>query len=107
MRLVTYITTSYLVAGLLISSIASIIAAIALRRLVQLDYAGSVAMRSVWFFLIFPTAYFLHVPYSESLFIAFALTSLMAERTERWWIAAVRGAFLLLARGVSLVPSPG
>jgi len=106
MRLVTYITTSYLVAGLLISSIASIIAAIALRRLVQLDYADSVAMRSVWFFLIFPTAYFLHVPYSESLFIALALTSLMAARTERWWMAGVLGAFCWMTRGVGVVLVP-
>jgi hypothetical protein len=106
MRLVTYITRSYLIAGLLISCIASVIAAIALRRLVQLDYAGSVAMRSVWFFLIFPTAYFLHVPYSESLFIALALTCLMTARTERWWIAGLLGALCWMTRGVGVVLVP-
>jgi len=106
MRLVACITRSYLVAGLLISGIASIIAAIALRRLVQLDYAASVAMRSVWFFLIFPTAYFLHVPYSESLFIALALTCLMAARTERWWIAGLLGALCWATRGVGVVLLP-
>jgi hypothetical protein len=106
MRLVTYITRSYLIAGLLISGIASVIAAIALRRLVQLDYAGSVAMRSVWFFLIFPTAYFLHVPYSESLFIALALTCLMTARTERWWIAGLLGALCWMTRGVGVVLVP-
>jgi len=106
MRLVAYVTRSYLVAGLLISAIACIIAAIALRRLVQLDYPASVAMRSVWFFLIFPTAYFLHVPYSESLFIALALTCLMAARTGRWWIAGVLGAFCWMTRGVGVVLVP-
>ncbi len=106
MRLVTYIIRSYLIAGLLISGIASVIAAIALRRLVQLDYAGSVAMRSVWFFLIFPTAYFLHVPYSESLFIALALTCLMTARTERWWIAGLLGALCWMTRGVGVVLVP-
>ena len=60
-RLVASIGGSYLAAALIVSGIASVVAAILLRRLVQLDYPTSVAMRSVWFFLIFPTAYFLHI----------------------------------------------
>lgn len=55
LRLVAYICKSYLFAGLMVSGIASIIAAVLLRRLVQLDYSASVAMRSAWFLLIFPT----------------------------------------------------
>jgi hypothetical protein len=106
MRLVTYITRSYLVAGLLISGIASIVAAVSLRRLVRIDYSASVAMRSVWFFLIFPTAYFLHVPYSESLFIALAVPCLIAARTERWWIAGLLGALCWMTRGVGVVLVP-
>ena len=67
-RLVAYISGSYLAAALIVSGIASVAAAVLLRRLVQLDYDSAIALRSVWFFLIFPTAYFLHVGYSESLF---------------------------------------
>src|SRR5262249_59616967 len=80
--------------------------AILLRRLVQLDYPASVALRSVWFFLIFPTAYFLHVAYSESLFIALALACLLAARRERWWWAGVLGAFCWMTRGVGAVVVP-
>jgi hypothetical protein len=93
LRLVAYVCKSYLFAGLIVSGIASIIAAVVLRRLVQLDYGASVAMRSVWFLLIFSTAYFLHVGYSESLFLAIALGSILAARVERWWLAGVLGAF--------------
>ena len=46
-RLVARVGGSYLAAGLIVSGIASIIAAILLRRLVRLDYAPGVAMRSV------------------------------------------------------------
>lgn len=106
MRLVACVTKSYLTAGLFISAIACVVAAIALRRLVQLDYATSIAMRSVWFFLIFPTAYFLHVPYSESLFIALALTCFIAARKERWWIAGLLGALCWMTRGVGVVLLP-
>ena len=57
-------------------------------------------MRSVWFLLIFPTAYFLHVGYSEALFLALALGSILAARGERWWLAGVLGAFCWMTRDV-------
>jgi len=43
-RLVAYFSKSYLAAGIIVSGIASVVAAIPLRRLVQLDYPASVAM---------------------------------------------------------------
>jgi hypothetical protein len=107
LRLVAYFCKSYLAAGLIVSGIACAVAAILLRRLVQLDYPASVAMRSVWFFLIFPTAYFLHVGYSEGLFLALAMASILAARIERWWLAGVIGAFCWMTRapGAVLVPA--
>ena len=106
-RLVAYFSISYLAAGLIVSGIASVIAAILLRRIVQFNYPASVAMRSVWFFLIFPTAYFLHVGYSEALFLVLALASILAARVERWWLAGVLGAFCCMTRanGIVLVPT--
>jgi hypothetical protein len=106
MGLVNYISKSYLAAGLIISGIALIVAAILLRRLVRLDYSASVAMRSVWFFLIFPTAYFLHVGYSESLFLALAIACILAARLQRWWWAGMLGAFCWMTRGVGAVLVP-
>lgn len=37
----------------------------------------------VWFFLIFPNAYFLHIGYTESLTLALLLASLLSARSER------------------------
>jgi hypothetical protein len=106
-RLLAYFNGSYLAAALIISGVASIVAAILLRRLVQLDYPAGVAMRTVWFFLIFPTAYFLHVGYTESLFVALALGSILTARTERWWAAGVLGALCWMTRptGAVLIPT--
>jgi MFS family permease len=105
-RLVASIGGSYLAAALIVSAVASVVAAILLRRLVQLDYPTSVAMRSVWFFLIFPTAYFLHIGYSESLFLALALASILAARIERWWLAGLLGAFCWMTRGTGAILVP-
>jgi len=106
-RVVAYITGSYLTAGFIVSGIASIVAAVVLRRLVRLDYTPRVAMRSAWFFLIFPTAYFLHIGYSESLFLALALACILAARIERWWLAGVLGALCWMTRapGAVLIPT--
>ena len=37
----------------------------------------------------FPTAYFLHVPYTESLFFVLIIGSLLAARRDCWWLAAL------------------
>src|ERR1700687_2150615 len=66
-RIAACITGDFLVAAFLVSAIASLLAAILLRRLVEVDDSAKVSRRAVWFFLIFPTAYVLHIGYSESL----------------------------------------
>jgi len=78
-----------------------------LRRLVALDHGEAVALRTVWFFLIFPTAYFLHIGYTESLFLAFMLASLFSARKECWWMAGVFGALCWMTRptGIVLLPT--
>lgn len=106
-RLFGHLTGDYLVGAFIVSAIASIVAAVLLRRLVNLDYPAGVAQRATWFFLIFPTAYFLHIGYTESLFLALGLGSLMAARTERWWLAGVLGglAWMTRAPGAILFPT--
>ena len=107
LRLFASLTGDYFVSGLLVSGLALVAVAILLRRLARIDYAASVARRAVWFLLIFPTAYFLHIAYTESLFLAFALGSILAARRERWWLAGTLGALSSMTRanGVVLVPT--
>jgi hypothetical protein len=52
-------------------------------ELVQLDYPTSVAMRSVWFFLIFPTHIFFMLG-TVKVVSRSALASIL-YRIERWW----------------------
>ena len=56
---------------------------------------------------LFFRPYFLHVGYSESLFLALALASVLAARVDRWGLAGLLGAFCWLTRagGAVLVPS--
>ena len=106
-RLIAHLNGDYLADAFIVSGAASVAAAVLLRRVVQLDYSADIAQSAVWFFLIFPTAYFLHIGYSEALFLALALGSVLAARTERWWLAGVLGALSWMTRpvGVVLVPT--
>ena len=106
-RVVGYFTHTLLQAAFIVSGIASVAAVVLLRRLVLLDYPATVARRAVWFFLIFPTAYFFHIGYSESLFLALALASVLCARLNHWIWAGLLGALCWMTRplGIALVPA--
>ena len=104
---VTMLLRDPVVAAFLVSGAASLFVGPLLYRLVAIDEGPAVARRSVWFLLLFPTAYFLHIGYTESLFLALVLGSFLAARTDRWWLAGALGAFAALTRvnGLILVPA--
>jgi hypothetical protein len=106
-RIVAFLSGNYLASALIVSALALLIGALVLRRLVQIDFSPEIALRSVWFFLIFPTAYFLHAPYTESLFLALVIGSVFASRKERWGLAGTLGALAWMTRanGIVLIPA--
>ena len=106
-KLCAFIFQDYLVSGFVVSGLASMAAALLLEKLVRLDYADSVARASVWFLFIFPTSYFLHINYTESLFLALTLGSFLAARRGAWGIAAALGMLSCLTRvnGLVIIPA--
>jgi len=105
-RLFAFVTRDYLVSAFVVSTLASLAAAIVLLRLVELDYSKELAQRAVWFLFIFPTSYFLHIGYTESLFLMLALSCVFAARKERWALAGLFGALSCLTRANGLVLIP-
>jgi hypothetical protein len=105
-RLVAFVTRDYLVSAFIVSTLASLVTAVLLLRLVELDYSKELAQRAVWFLFIFPTSYFLHIGYTESLFLMLVLSCVFAARKQRWLLAGLFGALACLTRanGVVLVP---
>ena len=106
-RLFGFVTRDYLVSAFIVSTLASLVTAIVLQRLVELDYSKELAQRAVWFLFIFPTSYFLHIGYTESLFLMLALSCVFAARKQRWLLAGLFGALTCLTRanGLVLVPA--
>jgi hypothetical protein len=94
------------VAGLMISTVASLIAAAYLFRLADEDAGGGAGSLVVPYLLFFPTAVYLCAPYTEALFLSGAVPAFYYARRNRWPLAAigaavatgtrVTGVFLLL-----------
>jgi Gpi18-like mannosyltransferase len=105
-RVLAWIIGDYFMAALLVSTAALIAAVLLFRRLLEIDYSPLVAQRAIWFFLIFPTAYFLQIGYSESLFMALVFGAILAARRDRWWIAGLVGGLAAMTRanGIGLLP---
>jgi hypothetical protein len=97
----------YLVSALIISNVSYIVAAFYLFKLARIDYSKDVAFRAVFYFMIFPTAYFMHAAYTESLFLALALVSFYYARKNNWLVACIAGCFLTATRmtGVFIIPA--
>jgi hypothetical protein len=91
--------------GLIVAGIAYIGAMIGLYRLVGRDIDREVARRTMLFITIFPSAFFLFAPFTEALFLALAVWTIVAARERRWGWAAILGAMTALTRiqGVFLV----
>jgi len=106
-RAVAFVGRSYFAAAIVVSGVASVCAGLLLRRLAELDQRAIVARMAVWFLFIFPTAYFLHIGYTESLFLALVLGCLLAARKQAWMIAGILGAFACMTRvnGLLLMPT--
>lgn len=87
-----------LLAGVVVST-ACYAAALALfYRLTTLDFPEIVAQRAVLYWSLFPTAYFLHIAYAESLFALLVLGSFAAARSGRWAAAGAIGGLAALTR---------
>jgi Gpi18-like mannosyltransferase len=88
---------------LIVSSLASLAFVIAFYRLASLDIANSETAARLM--LAFPVSFILFAPYTESLWLLFAVLSFWYTRKNQMWLAGAAGALAVLARqqGVFLI----
>ena len=93
-------------ASLLVSNASLFGAMCALYFLTSSELSERSARTTVLYVAIFPTAFFLYAPYSESLFLLLSVASFWGARRRRWGIAAAAGAAAALTRNVGLLLAP-
>lgn len=100
-------------AGLVVSGAASVVACAFLIKLVDRELGPGAGRRAAIYLLLFPTAVFLIAPYSEALFLAGAIPAWYFARQERWIAATIplmvatatrfAGVFLMAGLSVELL----
>jgi MFS family permease len=107
-RIFHFVIPDYYVAGMAVSFVASIGAGFFLQALVSKDGGDDEeADRALWYMALFPTAYFLAMPYTEALFLMMTTGAFLAARNGRWGWAGSIGMLASLTRfpGILLAPA--
>lgn len=89
---------NYILSGIIVSGVFSVTCGFLLKKLAALDYSKEIALSSVWFLFIFPTSYFLHLPYTESLFLTLVIGAFYFARTKKWLLAGICGQLACMTR---------
>lgn len=96
-------TGSQLIAGLIVSNVASFLALLYLYKLMEHEYNRHVAQRATFFVSIFPTAIFFSAVYAESLFLFLTVAAFYYMRERRWLLAGAFGFFAAMTRSEGIL----
>ncbi len=109
MRAVTALGADTVVAGVLVSNLALLLATMLFYRLVEMEWPEGrekIADRAIWYFLIFPTSFFGSAIYSESLFLVCAIGALYCGRRGAWAWAGALGILAAMSRFLGVLVAP-
>lgn len=90
-------------AGTVLSNLFLMTACWSLYEIVRLQAGRRGARNAVILMLLFPTSLYLSVPYSESIFFALTLLSVLAARKQKLWLAILLGALASASRIQGLI----
>jgi len=88
----------YLLAGLVVSSLAYLLALVYFYKLVAFEHDEALARRSLLYLALFPMSFFFLAAYSESLFLLTTVAAFYHARRGEWGVAGVWGMLAPLAR---------
>jgi len=92
--------------GFLVANTALLGALVVLYFLTSSEVSERVARTTVALLCLFPTSFFLFMPYSESLFLLFSVAAFWASRRDRWWLAGSMGLLAATTRSLGVVLAP-
>lgn len=89
--------------ALIVATAAYVAALVLLYRLVSIDLDGVIARRTVVLLALSPEAFFFLAPFSESLFLALSVGSVLAARRRMWGVAGVCAALAAGTRSAGIL----
>ena len=110
-KMITWLTPIFggrnLVMGWTVSLLCFYLALFFFYKLIKLDFSEKITKRALVYLLLFPTAFFFSMVYTESLFFFLIIGSFYFARTKHWWLAGIFGALASATRlpGIFLFPA--
>ena len=107
MRALSWLIASPVIAGVVISLASFLVALLMLHRLTELELGRDTADAAVLLVAFAPLSFFFSAVYTESLFLALSVGSLLAARTGRWRLACALAALASVTHvtGLALMPA--
>ena len=101
------LSVTYLVAGMLVSTVCFLLALVLLHRLIARRSGERIARTTVWLTAFFPVAYLFSSVYTESVYLLLTVTTFVLLERSRIVGASLVGVLAVLTRptGIMLVPS--
>lgn len=103
MRAIGWMVDSNFLAGVIISNISLIAAAIMLYKIVRIDYDENTALRSVKFLFLFPAAFIFSGIFTESLYLALAISCFYFAKKENWLLAGTAGLLVSMTKSAGIL----
>jgi hypothetical protein len=102
-----FIISDYTLAAFILANIFFAISCFFLYFLSKIDFNEKISLNAVLFFSIFPTVYFLHTGYSDSMFLALAISSFYFARKSKWMHSGILGMLASFTKifGILLLPA--
>lgn len=97
-RLFALVFQPPMLAAIVVANLAAIVALFLLYWIVSDTWGEQVGRHVMVWTVIFPSGFFLLAGYTESLFLALALATLLAARKHEWWLAGAMGALATMTR---------
>jgi hypothetical protein len=107
-RAVAGFTGNYRLVAIALSNLFFFLALIVLHKTVlAFGYDQPLASRTIFYLAAFPTSYFFSLPWTSSLFLLLVVSSFLAAKQGRWWLAGVCAGLASATRynGIFLLPA--
>lgn len=105
-RAASWITGSMTSAGVLVVTLISFLPGLLMYQLARCDLREEDAFRAMLVLLLFPTSFFIHIVYTEGLFLTTVLGAFLSARRGNWKAVAVFGVLAGLTRINAFVLAP-
>lgn len=105
-RVGAWVTGSWASGGVLVVTLISFLPGLLLYQLARCDLDEESAFRAMLVLLLFPSSFFMHIVYTEGLFLTTVLAAFLAARRGNWRAVAIFGVLAGLTRINAFVLAP-